>query len=104
MKMKDASWAWVGLQRGLVEKDTGAVLVVQTVGPGKEQSEDWLHQHLDSALLGVMCVAGAVGAHAKLTYQGMPASIMPVTTGDSFKELSVIVNGVTTVKPIAEAL
>ena len=40
LKMKDASWPWVGLQRGLVEKDTGAVLVVQTVGAGKEQSGD----------------------------------------------------------------
>ena len=32
LKMKDGSWAWVGLQRALVERDTGPVLVVQTVG------------------------------------------------------------------------
>ena len=104
LKMKDESWSWVGLQRGLVEKDTGPVLVVQTVGGGKEQGGDWLQQNVDSALLGVLCVSGAAGANAKLTYQNMPASIMPVTSGDSFKELSVIVDGVTTVKPIAEAL
>ena len=73
LKMKDGSWAWVGLTRAIVEKDTGPVLVVQTVGSGKEQSADWLSGHVESALLGVLCVGGGSGAHAKLSYQGMPA-------------------------------
>ena len=104
LKMKDGTWAWVGAQRALVEKDTGPVLVMQTVGPGKEQSGDWLKRHVESALMGVLCIGGAAGGNAKLSYQGMPVSVMPVTEGESFKELSVVVNGASTVKPIGEAL
>ena len=104
LQLKDGTWAYVGFQRALVEKESGPVLVICSGGTGKEVSGDWLATNVKGALLGVLCISGASGQQSKLTYRSVPASVAPYTEGGGFKELSVNVNGNVTVKPIDDAL
>ena len=90
LKLKDGTWAYVGLKRALVEKEAGPVLVVSTGATGKEVNGDWLSANVESALLGVLCVSGAAGQRSKHSYRTLPASIAPHTDGGGFKDLAVI--------------
>ena len=61
LQLKDGTWAYVGFQRALVEKESGPVLVICSGGTGKEVSGDWLATNVKGALLGVLCISGASG-------------------------------------------
>ena len=103
--LKDKNFAVV-TKRGLTQHGETFKLAVRAGGMARGEDKDlaWLDDNVHGIWLGVLTMDGP-GAAAKLDYNGVPASLIPVLGGADFTTVKVSVSGSAEVeKDIAGAL